>query len=401
MKFEATTKKNILIQAILISILLIAYNLNTYIGFYLSLFMILDYGIILLVKYRKNRKGIFKKLFKVLLAIIIAQILFVSTCIYNHMFNDFQERSRIDKMITDKGNILLEKNILSEGNSFYLTKPYTIKGNLLPIGKPYTTIRVNTFAVLLILSVYIVIFALWRPRKNKKILDIFLFIISLITTTIVFSGTILQAIFTGITLAKPVIYLYPEKKEKVKVKLRLKGELKTTYPEYNKEVEGWQVVASPDGTIIDESNGRKYQSIFWDGISKGINIDCKKGFVIKGSDTEEFLYKTLTNIGLNNKEINEFIVYWLPLMEKNQYNYISFLKEEYTECAKLDIYPKPDSILRVFMVFKKLNNRAATKLSEKIEPVEFEGFKRNGFTVVEWGGSEIQFLNNSIFSVNK
>ena len=47
------------------------------------------------------------------------------------------------------------------------------------------------------------------------------------------------------------------------------------------------------------------------------------------------------------------------------------------------IYIVTDSMLRVFMVWE------ASDAYQEIEPQEFHGFDRNGFTVVEWGGTEV------------
>ena len=82
--------------------------------------------------------------------------------------------------------------------------------------------------------------------------------------------------------------------------------------------------------------------------------------------------------------MNEFIVYWLPLMEHNKYNFISFQSEAYTNSAKLNITPTPDSLLRVFMTYVPLDEAI------DIEPQQLSTFERTGFTVVEWGGSKIQ-----------
>ena len=53
----------------------------------------------------------------------------------------------------------------------------------------------------------------------------------------------------GLTLAKPVIYLYPKEEMEVTVRLELDGNLTCTYPAYD---EGWTVTARPDGTLTDE-----------------------------------------------------------------------------------------------------------------------------------------------------
>ena len=73
--------------------------------------------------------------------------------------------------------------------------------------------------------------------------------------------------------------------------------------------------------------------MFWEGKSD-IEYDLTTGYVISGNDTAEFLEMKLNELGLNKKEANEFIVYWLPRMQKNKYNLISFQNEIYTNSAK-------------------------------------------------------------------
>ena len=174
---------------------------------------------------------------------------------------------------------------------------------------------------------------------------------------------------------KPVIYLYPEKEQEVNVKLDLDGKFTFTYPEYNN---GWNVTAKPDGTII--SDGKEYSYLFWEGLMPTFKPDFKEGFVVKGSDSAEFLRETLSQMGLTPKEYNEFIVYWAPKLQENEYNKIYFAEDDYTDEAKLEINPKPDSILRVFMVYEKADENTVLPKQE-IKP-----FERKGFTVVEWGG---------------
>lgn len=180
--------------------------------------------------------------------------------------------------------------------------------------------------------------------------------------------------------AKPVIYLYPTEETKVSVKLDYDGELTSTYPSYK---DGWNVVAKPDGTLRSLENGREYYCLFWEGESQ-TKYDFSKGFVVEGKDTKVFLEDALAKLGLNEREANEFIIYWLPKMEHNPYNLISFQQEAYTDSAKLTITPKPDSEIRVFMTWKKLDRKV------KIEPQELKTPQRIGFTVVEWGGTEVK-----------
>ena len=108
------------------------------------------------------------------------------------------------------------------------------------------------------------------------------------------------------------------------------------------------------------------------------------GFVVKGSDTATFLQEKLSFMGLTPREYNEFIVYWLPQMQSNEYNLISFQGEMYENYAMLNITPAPDSILRIFMAFKPI------KEAFDIPEQELKPFERNGFTVIEWGGTKLR-----------
>ena len=179
--------------------------------------------------------------------------------------------------------------------------------------------------------------------------------------------------------AKPVIYLYPEQEMMVDVKLTFDGELTTTYPEYES---GWQVLAKPDGTLVDPDTGREYYCLFWEGMTD-TEYNLTTGFVVPGDETQAFLEDALSQMGLTDKEANEFIIYWLPQMEGNAYNLISFQQEAYTESAELTVTPAPDSILRIFMAWKPLDEPI------EIAPQQFTTTDRNGFVVVEWGGTKL------------
>ncbi|MCM1524594.1 MAG: hypothetical protein NC120_09075 [Ruminococcus sp.] len=179
---------------------------------------------------------------------------------------------------------------------------------------------------------------------------------------------------------KPVIYLYPEEKTDVSVKLAVKdGGLTCSYPDYR---DGWDVTAYPDGTLINKADGEEYYCLYWEG--EGIaDWDMSKGFVVKSEDTADFLRNKLKEIGLTPRESNEFIIYWLPILRQNECNLITFQTERYESSAVLDITPKPDSILRVFMVYAPCDEDAVA------EPQEFPTFERTGFTAVEWGGAAV------------
>lgn len=179
--------------------------------------------------------------------------------------------------------------------------------------------------------------------------------------------------------AKPVIYLYPQEETPVTVELDYKGILTCTYPKYR---DGWNVVAQSDGTLTDE-NGLEYNYLYWEGIWNG-NYDFSEGFCVRGADSAKFLEEILPQLGLNRREANEFIVYWLPQLEKHPYNLISFQQENYSEGARLTVSPEPDTVIRVFMAFQPLDEKV------EIPPQNFVQPERAGFTLVEWGGTCVE-----------
>jgi len=190
----------------------------------------------------------------------------------------------------------------------------------------------------------------------------------------------LEDIFTIIVPEKPVIYLYPEEETVISVKLDYKGDLTCTYPHYQ-DGKGWEdLTVSPDGTI--RKDGREYYCLYWEG--RGIaDYDFSRGFCVKGEDSAAFLEAVLPHMGLTAREANEFIIYWLPRLEANPYNVISFQQDAYTETAPLEVSPTPDSMLRVFMAFYGCDSYV------EMAPQEFKEFHRVGFAVVEWGGAEV------------
>ena len=187
---------------------------------------------------------------------------------------------------------------------------------------------------------------------------------------------------------KPVIYIYPENETDVEVRLRLNdGEMLCTYPD--PETDGdefvWNMHALPNGTLYD-ADGTEYSYLFWEA-SCYADPDFSQGFCVKGEDTAEFLRTTLAEIGLTPEEYNEFIVYWLPRMQDNEYNLISFQTDNYDESCPLTVTAadgKEADVLRVMMAWQTVDEYV------EIDPQSFDGFERNGFSVVEWGGEEVK-----------
>ena len=177
---------------------------------------------------------------------------------------------------------------------------------------------------------------------------------------------------------KPIIYLYPTVPTEVKVSVGKPENLTHTYPKYT---DGWSVLAHPNGNLTDKK-GHSYYALYWEGIHTNNSKD-QDGFIVKGSDTIPFLEEKLAILGLSEREANEFIIYWLPVLEKNKYNLIRFAtKEEIEDNMPLFITPKPDTLIRVMMKYKPVQK------SKTISPQQLPSTpKRTGFVAVEWGGT--------------
>ena len=72
------------------------------------------------------------------------------------------------------------------------------------------------------------------------------------------------------------------------------------------------------------------------------------------------------------------------MMQNNEYNIISFQGTTYTDSAKMNIDPAPDTLIRVFMAWQ------ASEVYVNIPEQELNAPAREGFTVVEWGGTVIK-----------
>lgn len=177
---------------------------------------------------------------------------------------------------------------------------------------------------------------------------------------------------------KPVIYLYPEKEMDVSVKVTPTGGLSISDPYYG---EGWKVKAKPNGEIYNYGDGKIYPYLFWEGFGANYQTPAS-GFVVPRGKVAEFLETKLPQLGLKENEYKEFMAYWLPKMQEKKYYFISFMPQaEFDKLAPLEIYPQPDTVIRVFMDYFGLDEY------QSVRPQIIKTPERKGFTVVEWGGT--------------
>jgi hypothetical protein len=187
---------------------------------------------------------------------------------------------------------------------------------------------------------------------------------------------------------KPVIYMYAPDTTDVDLKLLTKTPLSFTYPQYK---DSWKVKASPSGDII--SGKSVYPYLFWEGEIEiaPTDINPSKGFVVTKENLVSFFEEKLTLMGLNQKEQTDFITYWCPRMSEYNASFVHFLfNEEVENYAQMNITPKPDNLFRVLMTWTP-----STKivLVTDVQEQEIPSLKRNGLSIIEWGGAELKLTN--------
>lgn len=181
---------------------------------------------------------------------------------------------------------------------------------------------------------------------------------------------------------KPVIYLYPTEEIDAKVSVKSHGKFTAVYPAFTDEKSSeWSVHAYPSGKL--NVNGREYTSLFWEVQNEDFVPKFETGFIVTKENAISFLEEKLRLIGLTDLEANEFITFWVPVLNKNGKSVVSFQFENYEESAPLLVSPTPDTIIRVYLAIRKAED------NETIEEQKLPTYERHGFTVVEWGGTDI------------
>lgn len=173
---------------------------------------------------------------------------------------------------------------------------------------------------------------------------------------------------------KPNIYLYPEQNQQTIVELSFPkgGAVIKSEPYYNYE---WNVNIETNG-LIDN----KYGFLFYES-SQPDEFQYKTGWVIKKENLETFFTENMQELQFNTQEIKDFIEYWIPLLQdKPYYNIYPQFNTEIDKLIELNITPAPNSVNRLFYCVKGVDTD-----SDSLEKPTLPTFKREGFTVMEWG----------------
>lgn len=176
--------------------------------------------------------------------------------------------------------------------------------------------------------------------------------------------------------AKPVIYLYPTTEQAVNIKIG--ADVKVSEPYYNSST-GWSVIAKPSGQLT--VGNAQYASLFWEGPGIGKYPEITEGTIVKKADAVNTIKKQLAQQGLKNNEINDFVDYWKDKLPNKPYIRLTwFNTSQMNQLAPLQISPKPETLIRVFLDMSGLDKPI------NIPAQNLKSTPRIGFTAVEWGG---------------
>lgn len=180
---------------------------------------------------------------------------------------------------------------------------------------------------------------------------------------------------------KPAIYLYNDFPLHVTLSLEFNGVLDFTYPKSNGS---WEADITESGQLSCE--GKLLDYIYWDGrFSPAVSAsDLHSGSIVMSGQVISFLEKALKDLGLNEKEKQDFISFWGPKLVKHDASYVHFATASYQAKVPLIVTPEPDHVIRIFMVYAPAEVIDFTPVPQKFSPEQ-----RNGFTVVEWGGGPL------------
>lgn len=189
---------------------------------------------------------------------------------------------------------------------------------------------------------------------------------------------------------KPVIYFYPDKEMEIDFEIEFVGKMLFTYPFRNDNK--WKILANPDGSFLYE--GERYEYLFWEGEMNSSIIETpnSKTKFLDQKNLLPYLESVCKATGMNSKERNDFITYWVPLMLAHERVWIKFIfNDECDKIARFQINPKPDYINRIFMIWGDAGN---SELSKDLK-INLPEFKRGGFHILEWGGAKLETIIGS------
>ncbi len=177
----------------------------------------------------------------------------------------------------------------------------------------------------------------------------------------------------GLIVRKPNIYIYPSDKIDLTITLNFPkgGKILESIPDYHN---GWEITVDSSGKI-----NNKFTFLFYEARIPNL-LQKEFGWIIPGTDLEQFFTQNLSSLIFSEQEISDFIEYWIPLLDRDRsYVIYPYFNKELSEILELKFSINPDNLIRVIYFIEKYQG------NENIKTPEIPAYRREGFTVLEWG----------------
>ena len=176
---------------------------------------------------------------------------------------------------------------------------------------------------------------------------------------------------------KPNIYIYSDTPKNVTVTFQKPELLTISIPEY---LEQWTVTTGTDG-IVTMENGDTYDYLFYESVTQKRLFQTEAGYRIPAAEREETFRKILVEMGFNQKEINDFVEFWVEKLPSGV-DYIMYPQEtaRVDLAMPMNLSVETDAVTRIWFAFE---SDAGQKVSE---PERMTVNRDSDYYVVEWGG---------------
>ncbi|KAF8477936.1 hypothetical protein DFH94DRAFT_634284 [Russula ochroleuca] len=258
--------------------------------------------------------------------------------------------------------------------------------------------------------------------------------------------TSLSSSFSGRTVRKPVIYLYPPSRLPdviVELLLTSSWSFSAVYPspqtasipsgenQIAAQSLTWAVEAEPDGRLVEKTTGVEVTYLYWEATANRhlVTPDASRATTpvedIEGFDPSRpslspgdsillpigkipgYLEVALKALTLHAEARTSFITYWLPSLLKHEYVALRFIAQEsFEKAAQMRISPAPDVVTRVFMLFRGVcaedvglwapaaaratAEDGATFWTKVVGVDSVRASDHTLFRVLEWGGMDVE-----------
>ncbi len=216
---------------------------------------------------------------------------------------------------------------------------------------------------------------------------------------------------------KPALYFYPEKPTALSVKVKPAGKITLSDPPY--QVDGWQIIAYPNGQIRQQTLGTRqqitdninplttynsqlttYSYLYYEADIEKVKVP-QNGWIVKKEDLSSFFLTTLPRLGLNQKETSDFLNFWLDRLSLGKRWFIGLIdQDELNRIEPIEFSLQPDNFIRVRFYFEEIpSEQSMTNYQGLVLQWNLDNYNllnilnsfssspaRSGFTVVDWGG---------------